>query len=56
MHRIKFATYAFFFFQEGDAQLYNKARNGEFRVDANGDSILTNLRDDGLTVLGRKRG
>ena len=52
--QVKFATNAFFF-QEGDAQLYNKARYGEFRVDANGDSILTNLRDEGLTVLGRKR-
>ena len=52
--QVKFATNAFFF-QEGDAQLYNKARYGEFRVDSNGDSILTNLRDEGLTVLGRKR-
>jgi uncharacterized membrane-anchored protein len=50
--QVKFATNAFFF-QEGDAPLYNKARYGEFRVDANGDSILTKLRDEGLTVLGR---
>ena len=52
--QVKFVTNAFFF-QEGDAQLYNNARYGEFRLDANGDSILTNLRDEGLTVLGRKR-
>ena len=51
--QIRFATNALFF-QEGDAPLYNKARYDEFRIDANGDSILTNLRDDGLTVLGRK--
>ena len=52
--QIKFATNAFFF-QEGDAQLYSKARYGEFRVDASGDSILANLRDGALMVLGRKR-
>jgi uncharacterized membrane-anchored protein len=50
--QVKFATNAFFF-QEGDAHLYGKARYGEFRVDPNGDSILTKLRDEGLTVLGR---
>ena len=52
--QIKFATNAFFF-QEGDAQLYNKARYGEFRVGGDGDSILTGMRDDQLGTLGRGR-
>jgi len=50
--QIKFGTNAFFF-QEGDAQLYGKARYGEFRVDNEGESILTALRDEQLAVLGR---
>ena len=50
----KFATNAFFF-QEGDSQLYGKARYGEFRVDGKGESILTALRDEGLAPLGVKR-
>jgi uncharacterized membrane-anchored protein len=50
--QIKFGTNAFFF-QEGDAQLYSKARYGEFRVDDEGESILTALRDEQLAVLGR---
>jgi uncharacterized membrane-anchored protein len=50
--RIKFATNAFFF-QEGDAGLYGKARYGEFRVDAGGESILTAMRDEQLERLGR---
>jgi uncharacterized membrane-anchored protein len=49
--QIKFATNAFFF-QEGDAQLYNKARYGEFRVGDDGDSILTSMRDEQLSLLG----
>ncbi len=48
----KFATNAFFF-QEGDAQLYGKARYGEFRVDGKGESILTALRDEALAPLGQ---
>jgi len=50
--QIKFGTNAFFF-QEGDAQLYGRARYGEFRVDDKGESILTALRDEQLAVLGR---
>ena len=52
--QIKLATNAFFF-QEGDAKLYNKARYGEFRVGGNGDSILTGLRDEQLAPLGPVR-
>jgi len=52
--QIKFGTNAFFF-QEGDAHLYGKARYGEFRVGADGESILTGLRDDQLAVLGLAR-
>jgi len=43
--RIKFATNAFFF-QEGDANLYARARFGEFRVGEEGDAILTGVRDE----------
>ena len=49
--QIKFATNAFFF-QEGDANLYAKARYGEFRVGGDGESILTGLRDEQLARLG----
>lgn len=42
-HTPKFATNAYFF-QEGKAQLYEKARYGEFRVAKNGDMLLTGLR------------
>ena len=52
--QIKFATNAFFF-QEGDASLYSKARYGEFRVGADGESILTALRDEQLSSLGMAR-
>lgn len=51
--RAKFATNAFFF-QEGDAQLYETARYGEFRVDTQGDAILTGLRGQDLVALGRR--
>ncbi len=49
--QVKFATNAFFF-QEGDAQLYGKARYGELRVGTDGESILTGLRDEQLSALG----
>lgn len=42
-HVAKFATNAYFF-QEGKAQLYEKARYGEFRVASNGEMLLTGLR------------
>jgi uncharacterized membrane-anchored protein len=47
----RFATDAFFF-QEGDAELYEGALYGEFRVDSGGESILTGLRDRDLVRLG----
>ncbi|MDH4163790.1 MAG: GDYXXLXY domain-containing protein [Nitrospirota bacterium] len=50
-HKPKFATNAFFF-QEGHAQDYAKARYGEFRVADSGECILTGLRDENLVLLG----
>jgi len=49
--RPKFATNAFFF-QEGDAGLYEAARYGEFRVDDDGELLLTGLRGRALERLG----
>lgn len=48
---VKFATNAFFF-QEGTAHLYEKARYGEFRVASNGELLLNNLRDKDYKILG----
>ena len=50
----KFATNAFFF-QEGHAADYEKARYGEFRTTADGDAILTAMRGANLEVLGPKK-
>lgn len=47
----KFATNAFFF-QEGHAEFYQKARYGEFRVARDGETLLAALRDAELVVLG----
>jgi len=47
----KFATNAFFF-EEGYADDYAKARFGEFRVASDGESILTGVRDAGSQPLG----
>lgn len=47
----KFATNAFFF-EEGTADAYARARFGEFRVSPSGDAILTRMRDDKLAALG----
>ena len=47
----RFATNAFFF-EEGTADAYARARFGEFRVSPSGDAILTKMRDDKLGVLG----
>lgn len=41
-----------FFFQEGHADLFDKARYGELRVAANGESVLVGLRDAERRVLG----
>ena len=48
--RVKFGTNAFFF-EEGTAGVYSQARYGEFRVDTDGEAILTHLRGDGLQRL-----
>ncbi len=49
--RPKFATNAFFF-QEGHAKFYERARYGEFRVAADGEAILTAMRGEKLETLG----
>jgi len=41
-----------FFFQEGQASLYAKARYGELRVTDTGNAVLVGLRDDNLNSLG----
>jgi uncharacterized membrane-anchored protein len=46
-----FATNAYFF-EEGRAQAYANAAYGEFRVGADGEMILTGLRDARLQPLG----
>jgi uncharacterized membrane-anchored protein len=46
----KFATNAFFF-QEGHAKHYERARYGEFRVGSDGDAILSGLRGEKLERL-----
>jgi uncharacterized membrane-anchored protein len=48
--RPKFGTNAFFF-EEGTADRYADARYGEIRVDAEGEAILTGLRDRDLRPL-----
>jgi uncharacterized membrane-anchored protein len=52
--RIQLATHAFFF-QEGTGAEYEKARYGEFRVNANGELLLNNLRDKSFNILGFNR-
>ena len=49
--RVKFATNAFFF-EEGDAQLFDKAKYGELRVNKSGEVMLTALLDENLVTLG----
>ncbi|PMG41977.1 GDYXXLXY domain-containing protein [Shewanella sp. 10N.286.52.B9] len=48
--RIKFATNAFFF-QEGHASVYEAAKYGEFRVNQQGEVLLTNMFDAELNAL-----
>lgn len=43
-----------FLFQEGHAHIYQKAKYGELRVDAVGNSVLVGLRDDKFRRLGAK--
>jgi len=45
-----------FFFQEGNASLYDAARYGELRVAADGEAMLVGLLDDELDILGPLRG
>ncbi len=52
--KIRLATHAFFF-QEGSAEKYEKAQYGEFRVDAKGELLLNNLRDESFKVIGLNR-
>jgi uncharacterized membrane-anchored protein len=40
-----------FFFQEGDAEVYSKARYGELKVDQSGASVLIGLRGDNFSRL-----
>ena len=49
--KIKFATNAFFF-QEGDASLYEPARFGAFRVNDKAELLLVSMHDESLTQLG----
>jgi len=49
--RVKFATNAFFF-QEGHARRYERARYGEFRASPSGELLLTHLRGEDLRRLG----
>lgn len=51
---LKFATNAYFF-QEGNAKLYQGARYGEFRVAPSGELLLAHLRDAKLEKLGPQR-
>lgn len=44
-----------FFFQEGTAQQYEKARWGEFKVAPDGRALLVALRDANLNLLGANR-
>jgi uncharacterized membrane-anchored protein len=40
-----------FFFEEGKAAVFQQARFGEFRLDENGELLLTGLRDGGMRAL-----
>jgi uncharacterized membrane-anchored protein len=50
-NRVKFATNAYFF-QEGSASAYARARYGAFRVAADGDMLLTHLVSEKFERLG----
>jgi uncharacterized membrane-anchored protein len=49
--QVKFATNAYFF-QEGTAKEYERARYGEFRVAPDGECLLTGMRGANLETLG----
>ena len=40
-----------YFFQEGDAGLYSKAKYGELKVEKSGVSVLVGLRDESFSPL-----
>lgn len=48
--RIRFATNAYFF-QEGQGECYESAQYGRFRVDKDGELLLTGLYDENLDKL-----
>jgi uncharacterized membrane-anchored protein len=50
-HKVKLASNAFFF-QEGHAKIYEKAKYGEFRVKEN-KLLLANMYDENLKKLGK---
>ena len=43
-----------FFFEEGQAEVYEAAEYGEFRVSPEGEMVLVGLRDENLGVLGAR--
>lgn len=44
-----------YFFQDGTDQVYNRAKHGEYRTDAAGESVLVALRDENFERLGVNR-
>ncbi len=52
--QIKFATNAFFF-EEGDALLFDTAKYGELKVNEHGEVLLTGLLDENLKKLGGEK-
>lgn len=40
-----------FYFKEGEAQRWEAARFGEFRIDPSGRALLVNLRGENLSEL-----
>ncbi len=53
-NRVQFATNAFFF-QEGDAKLFDAAKFGEFKVADDGELLLKAMYDQELKLLGENR-
>jgi len=47
---VKFATNAFFF-QEGTASKYQKAKYGEFRVNGKGELLLVAMADENISII-----
>ncbi len=53
-NRVQFATNAFFF-QEGDAKLFDQAKYGAFKVSDDGELLLKAMYDQNLKLLGENR-